>query len=136
MALFDLVRGAIHPDGAFGMLVQDGLPFALTLERTYGEQLEPQALKIPPGLYVCRRRAYNRGGYDSYEITGVDGHTLLLFHKGNLEHDSDGCVLLGRRLGLLGGSPAILESSQAFADFMRRTAGRDAWQLRIRDPAP
>ena len=131
MALFDLVRVARAPDGAFGMLVQDSLPFALTLERTYGQELEPQALKIPPGLYVCRRRAYNRGGYDSYEITGVDGHTLLLFHKGNLEHDADGCVLLGRRLGFLRGQPAILESSTAFADFMRRTGGRAEWQLRV-----
>ena len=66
------------PEGAFGVLFQDGLPFALTLEHTYADP----RVKIPAGLYDCRSSYFHRGGYDAYEITGVAGHTRLLFHKG------------------------------------------------------
>lgn len=126
----ELVRFSVHRDGAFGVLLDDGLPFALTLERTYEQSSGVQVVKIPSGEYVCRQRFYFRGGYDTYEVTGVPGHSLLLFHKGNVERDADGCILLGRRPNPEGAG--ILESALAFADFMERTAGIEQFQLVVR----
>ncbi len=129
MPLFELVRLPAAPEGAFGVLLQDGLPFGLTLERTYADL----HVKIPAGRYVCRSSYFHGGGYDTYEITGVRGHSRLLFHKGNVEDDSEGCILVGRRFGELNGKPAVLESALAFDEFMRRTGGRQGFDLRVRE---
>jgi hypothetical protein len=129
---FDLVRVAVHEDGAFGVLLEDGLPFALTLERTYDESGRIQRVKIPRGTWLCRSSYYHGGGYDTYEVH-VPGYRRLLFHKGNVEGDSEGCILLGRRAGKLNGQPAVLESRLAFDEFMRRTTGRPELHLRVRE---
>ena len=130
LALFELVRMPAAPEGAFGVLFRDGLPFALTLEHTYADP----RVKIPAGLYDCRSSYFHRGGYDAYEITGVAGHTPdCSSTKGNVEDDAEGCVLLGRRPGELNGKPTILESALAFDEFMRRTAGRNGFQLHLRE---
>ena len=124
---FDLARVAVREEGAFGVLLQDGLPFAVTLERTF----EGLRVKIPAGRYVCRSSYFHRGGYDTYEVTGVRGHSRLLFHAGNTEDDSEGCILVGRRFGELSGRPAVLESRLGFDEFMRRAAGRPSFDLEV-----
>ena len=78
---------------------------------------------------------FHGGGYDTYEITGVDGHDLLKFHWGNWETDSTGCILLGRRFGEPQGKPGIFESRVGFEEFMRRTGGRPSFELEVRAAA-
>lgn len=119
------------------MLLIDGVPCGpITVERSYPvDPAQPrgeQYVKIPPGRYVCKRSVFYRGGYDTYEITGVVGHSRLLFHRGNAEEDSDGCILVGRRFGFVGMRPAVLESREGFAEFMRLTWGRSSFGLRVR----
>jgi len=128
---FILLRVAVRPEGAFGVLLQDGLPVCLTLERTYESPEGLQLTKIPTGRWPCRKTVYYAGGYETFEIL-VPGHERLLFHRGNLELESDGCVLLGRELGTLHGQPAVLRSLDAYLDFMRRTWNRDAFSLEVR----
>lgn len=86
---------------------------------------------IPAGQYTCRRRRYHAGGYDTWEIQGVPGRDHILFHKGNRVRDTEGCVLLGKRLGTLGGELAVLQSGEAFDEFMAHTAGADRLILSI-----
>lgn len=135
----ELVRVSVAPEGAFSVLLIDGVPAGpVCLERTYSVAEStprgPQFVKIPPGIYDCRRTVFYRGGYDTYEVTGVVGHSRLLFHRGNAELDSDGCILVGRRFGFLGGTrAAVLESVEGFHDFMRLTWGRPAFALRVRN---
>ncbi len=126
---FELIRVAVRPEGACGVLLEDGLPFAVTLERTF----EGNLVKIPPGRYECKPTHFYRGKYPTYEVTGVEGHSRLLFHIGNLETDSDGCILVGQRYGLLRGKVAVLQSGDAFKDFMARTRG--AFDLDVREVA-
>lgn len=133
----ELVRVAVSPEGAWGVLLVDGVPAGLvTLERTYPLHEDAprgaQVVKIPAGRYLCRRTRYHRGGYETYEVTGVEGHSRLLFHRGNVEEDSEGCILVGRRFGWLGIRPAVLESTSAWLDFTRLCAGRSAFALRVR----
>jgi hypothetical protein len=134
----ELVRVSIRDEGAFGVLLvrcpppgQDALPLAVCLERTY-EQL---ALKIPPGRYRCVRTRFIRGGYDTYEITGVAGHSRLLFHRGNVEQDLEGCVAVGKSYGFVNAKPGVIASGEAFAGFMKWADGREAFSLLVRHAA-
>lgn len=127
-----LQRVAKHDKGAFGVLITDtGIPFAVSLERTF-VGVEPV---IPPGIYLCSKTKFLRGGYDTFEVMGVNGHGRLLFHRGNRETDSAGCVLVAERFDELGGEPAVLESAQGFAEFMRRYGNRSSFYLEVKDPA-
>jgi hypothetical protein len=107
------------------------------LERTYpladSERRGPQLVKIPQGTYHCERTRYHRGGYDTFEIAGVPGHSRLLFHAGNVEADSEGCVLLGQRFGFSRGSPGVLQSRMAFAEFMSVMGFRPNFRLEVRN---
>ncbi len=134
----ELVRVCVAPEGCFGVILVEGLPCGLvTAERTYPtDELHPrgpeQYVKIPAGRYACRRTRYERGGYDTYEVTGVVGHSRLLIHKGNTELDSEGCILLGQRFGLVRGAPAVLESAIAFAVFLRLVRDAETFALVVR----
>lgn len=123
-----LKRIAVHKEGAFGVLLIDGIPICVTLERTYDDQ--EKVVKIPPGTYKCVRSRYHKGGYDTFEIK-VPGHSRILFHKANLEDDLDGCIGLGEQYGELKGRPAILQSGAAFSEFMAKTKDVDAFDLRV-----
>ena len=136
----ELVRVAVAPDGCFGVLLIDGIPAGpVSLERTYplaeSAPRGPQFVKIPAGRYRCRRTIYQRGGYDTFEVTGVLGHSRLLWHAGNVEGDSEGCILVGQRFGWFGSRPAVLDSRLGFAEFMRLTHGRSGFDLLIRGAA-
>jgi hypothetical protein len=136
----ELVRVAVAPDGCFGVLLIDGIPAGpVTLERTYplaeSRPGGPQFVKIPAGRYRCERTTFYRGGYESYEVTGVLGHSRLLFHQGNDEGDTEGCILVGSRFGWLGSRPAVLDSRNGFSEFMRLAHGRSGFDLLVRNPA-
>lgn len=136
----ELVRVCISPEGAFGVLLIDGVPAGpVTLERTYpaveSKPRGPQFVKIPAGVYACKRTVFYRGGYDTYEVSGVIGHDRLLFHRGNAEVDSEGCILIGSRFGYLSMKPCVLGSREGFSEFMRLTWGRPRFSLAIRNAA-
>ena len=108
-----LHRTSIVADGAFGVLKEEsGKPICLTLEHTF----ENLRTVITPGNYTCIRTQYYKGGYPTFEIQ-VPGHSRVLFHKGNTEDDSEGCVLLGTTLGRLKDKAAVLQSAPAYAAF-------------------
>jgi uncharacterized protein DUF5675 len=129
---FELLRVAMLPEGAFGVLMQWGIPFATTLERTYELAGKQQFTKIPTGIFPCRSRYYLRGNYDTYEVMEVPGHFALLFHKGNVENDSDGCILVGQGYGNVYQKPGVIRSMDGFHEFMRRTEGKPEFFLRVR----
>ena len=133
----ELVRVAVAPDGCFGVLLIDGIPAGpVTLERTYplveSRPRGPQFVKVPPGRYRCERTRYYAAGYDTYEVTGVLGHSRLLFHAGNVEVDSEGCILVGLRFGQMDTRPGVLSSRLGMAEFMRLTHGRSSFDLLVR----
>ncbi len=129
-------------DGCFGELRNGDDLVCLTLERTFDDG-KPV---IPAGVYRCQRTVFARGGYPTFEITGVEGHSRLLFHKGNVETDSIGCVLLGTSPGLLptkdghvvpyGTTGAALvrglqQSKLAFDKFWALVCGEDWFDLDV-----
>lgn len=108
-----LARTDFTPDGIFGELIDDkGKLSLVTLEHSFDGKP-----KLYDGTFTCVRgvhRLHNNIPFQTFEIKGVKGHTGILFHIGNYNKDSDGCVLVGmERSGKM-----ITHSSIAFSKFM------------------
>lgn len=86
--------------------------------------------KLPPGTYACVRGVHileNSIPFETYEITGVPNHQGILFHKGNFNKDSNGCVVLG--LELISHLQMVSESKLAFGKFIALQNGCSEFQL-------
>lgn len=134
-ALFTLVRIAVAPTGAFGVLLHNAAPgivtpFAVTLEHTYEQPAEP-VVKIPPGKHRCVPSYFNHGKYQTYEVL-IIGHTQIKFHKGNVEDDSAGCILVAESFAQFNSQPGIAQSAAGFAEFMQRAGSVQGFWLEVR----
>lgn len=113
MATVKIIRLEQTPDGALGSLLIDGRLFCSTLEPDAGDPVKHQ---IPAGTYQCKR-FHGAKWPDTYEVL-VPGHTAVLFHAGNVEDNSQMCVLLGQYPGKLRGKRAVLNSGITFQAFL------------------
>jgi hypothetical protein len=122
-----LNRHSFLPEGIFGTLELPGGLALHTLEHSYG--LTP---KLPAGSYVCKRGTHRLScgkPFETFEVMGVPGHTGILFHAGNLERDSSGCILLGME----DSGDKLLRSRLAVQAFMQALSGQDSFQLQVID---
>lgn len=134
MPRLDLVRVLSNAKATFGVLISKGRPFAVTLEKPWRDN-KPQVSCIPAGTYLCKRVQSPKFG-NTFEITGVVGRSEILFHKGNVETDSLGCVLVAESFeDWKDGRPSIANSAQGFAQFLNEFAGVDEFLLTVW-PAP
>mgnify|MGYP001603980654 CR=1 FL=1 len=123
-------RVSYLPEGTFGVIMQDGVPFALTGELPWMNNL-PQKSCIPTGKYICRRVNSPKFG-ETFEITGVPGRSNILFHKGNVpKKDSKGCVLIAEEFGQVGINVAVLSSGKGYLEFMDRMKDVGGFELEI-----
>lgn len=134
-----LTRTDFLASGIFGTLESDDKKIALlTLEHAYpfipdgSSASTTYKPKLPPGVYKCVRGMHRLESmpipFETFEITGVVGHTNILYHVGNFNSDSSGCVLLGlSRDSNLG----IFKSRIAFQSFMELQKGIDTFTLTV-----
>ncbi len=106
-----------------------GVPFAVTLERTFG--LENRVV-VPSGISRCFKTHYNKGGYDTFEIA-VPGHFRVLFHTLNLEEQSEGCIGIGEFFDIFNGKPGIAASRKAFEEFWSKYGHFSEIQLEVKE---
>ena len=124
-----LKRIALTKYGTFGVLLYSGIPFAVTLEREWnGNQRNISC--IPAGIYTCKRITSPTFG-ETFEVTDVPGRSHILFHKGNLQDDSHGCILVGEQYGDLRGNPGVLASRKGFSEFLKKLTDTELFQLNI-----
>jgi hypothetical protein len=126
---YSLTRVHFRPDGIFSVLKdQNGNVIAHTLEHSYDN-----LPKIPNGTFVCVRgphRLHNMTeDFTTFEVTGVAGHKDLLFHWGNWNRDSEGCILLGQSEELYQGVEMVTTSKPTFAKFMSGLEGVNTFLL-------
>lgn len=130
-----LVRKQFTGDGVFSELTgEDGSPFAFTLEHAYGDEEEGWEPKIPSGTYECVRGQHqllHGEAFETFEVTGVPGHSNILFHAGNFDQDSEGCILVGARIALISKHLMITESKATFRRFMDAQAGLESFTITI-----
>jgi len=123
-------RIAENKYGTFGVIIdQNNIPFALTLERQWLSNKTGISC-IPNGIYMCRRVNSPHFG-DTFEITDVPDRTHILFHKGNLDDDSHGCVILAEKYDPVLGSYGVKSSGDAFKEFRYRVRGVNNFGLEI-----
>ncbi len=118
-----LERRLYRSDGIFSDLKDEtGRVVAVTLEHAYPDGLGNFKPKIPNGTFTCQRGPHRLHGmvsdFTTYEVTHVAGHDNLLFHWGNYNKDSDGCILLGRSVAFLNGIKMVTNSRDSFDRFM------------------
>lgn len=130
-----LTRTTRSKDGIFGELEDEGNKIATTLEHAYpsGGVYLP---KIPEGKFVCVRGDHQLKGmkklFETFCIQ-VPNHTNLLFHAGNWNEDSAGCVILGQNIipsykGLM-----ITSSEMTFINFMKYCINKDTFELIVKN---
>jgi len=126
MARLELKTVAVRDDGCYSVLLWDGRPFAVSVERTFDDGRPV----IGSGTYRCKRDFYHKGGYPTFEIYVV-GHHRVLFHKGNTEADTVACIVVGESFGELKGQTAVLDSAGGFGELMRLAQGLDEFQMEV-----
>lgn len=124
-------------DGIFSELRSiDGETLFHTLEHAYNDGLGAMVPKLPDGVYKCirgiHRLAHMSLPFETFEITEVPGHDHMLFHVGNFNFDSDGCVLIGSGSIQLNGHQALTRSREAFKSFMDLQTGYDEFELTVK----
>ena len=129
-----LTRSLYLDAGIFGQLSSTGGTFlANTLEHAYAQDDGTLKPKLPPGTYTCVRGPHQLHGmlaaFITFEITDVPGHTGILFHMGNYNKDSDGCVLLGEEAVPTSEPTMVTNSVVTFNSFMASQSGVDTFQL-------
>ena len=118
---------------------EDGTRVCLILERPWKNN-KPNVSCIPAGEYVCKRVDSPSYG-DTFEVTDVEGRTVILFHWGNWPSKSKGCLLTGAKFGVItqakfgrdSGTQAVIDSKLAFGWFLAETADVDEFKLTIRE---
>lgn len=101
-----------------------------TLERKWDDN-KPETSCIPTGKYRARLGDFPKHG-KCFEVTNVPNRTTILFHKGNFQTDSLGCILLGTGFGVINDGLAISMSGVAFDWFNKFLAGETEFELEIR----
>jgi hypothetical protein len=82
------------------------------------------------GKYTCKQVESPHFGA-AYEVTDVPGRTHILFHAGNTDADTRGCILLGEEFSMLEDKPAIGSSRKAVAALLARLGGVASFELEI-----
>ena len=127
-----LIRKELGEDGIFSdLLDESGNVIARCAEHAYDGKP-----KVYDGEFTCVRGMHQLHGMDhqfeTFEITGVEGHTGTLFHGGNWPQiDSDGCILLGSSEADSPKGKMVTNSIETFAKFMELVKGLDSFTLRV-----
>lgn len=129
--LITLKRIASREDGTFGVLLADGRPFAVTLERPWRDNRKGESC-IPSGEYACVRVNSPKFGH-TWMVRDVPGRSEILFHAGNTFSDSHGCILVAEKFATWSdGSTSIADSKLGMADFMSLTKDLVSFDLTVR----
>jgi len=121
----------------------EGGKLLTTLEHAYPSGLPEFAWlpKVQPGVYRCVRGEHSLHDgklFETFEVTGVPGHSGILFHHGNWNRDSEGCILTGDALAKApdpkdSGSvhDLVTNTRVAFDRFMAAQEGCDFFDLEV-----
>ena len=120
MRSYVLLRTLSIPDGTFGHFIHEDFHLV---------SCEPEKGKrIPAGTYTVKRD--HTGHHQWYRFEAVPGRQNIEIHLGNTEDDSEGCILLGRRRGLVGKKEGVLDSQVAMERLVMYQ-GEDSFKLEI-----
>lgn len=125
-----IIRIEKSEHGTFGVMILDSEAFCVTLEpEDLNNKIDVSC--IPEGQYICKRVASPKYG-DTFRVCNVESRSHILFHAGNVEVHTKGCILLGQYFGKLRGDRAILNSGKTFGRFLQKLIVLDKFNLEIK----
>jgi hypothetical protein len=121
--------------GIFGVLEDEsGKALFMTLEHAFRAlDRDGYEAKLPAGEYLCKKGLHRLASmadpFETFEVKNVPGHWGILFHAGNFNRDSNGCILIGS-----GANQAMITGSRtAFAQFMELQKEVSEFNLTVKD---
>ena len=118
-----LLRQFDTPFGMFGRLITDEL-MLWCLEPPWKGNAKNESC-IPEGRYPLEQGEF-QNRYENLSVLSVPGREFIEFHRGNTLRDTEGCILPGRSLGVIGQSWAVIDSGSALADLVDAVADRSS----------
>jgi len=115
--------------GTFGVLKINKEVFCVTLEPRDEENTQCIS-SIPVQQYLCQKIISINFG-ETYEVTNVPGRSSVLFHAGNISSNTKGCIILGRKFGVLKEKRAVLNSGETFKEFINIMKDNDIFHLTV-----
>jgi hypothetical protein len=121
-----------------GLIQIDKKFVCFTLELGWGDNV-PFYSCIPVGTYKCvvTKDRRTHGGMPiprTFEITGVQSRSGILFHIGNYLKDTHGCILCSAGLVTpVGKDPWLNSSRDGFDKFLEATKEMVSFDLIVRD---
>lgn len=124
MSLIKVERFLHHPDCEIGRVYVDGVFFCFSIEdaarttKIHGETC------IPLGKYSLSTRwspklspIYN---HDMIWLKNVPGFEFILIHWGNTISDTEGCLIVGNKIGILNKKDAVLDSKATYLKLYKK----------------
>lgn len=111
-------RFETSPDETFGRFYIDGILKCLTLEDTFRKvkikgETRIQASRYKIELYNSPSFSH-KYGHKMLHIMNVPEFEGVLIHCGNTNIDTKGCLLVGKKIGVLNNKRAVLDSKVAY----------------------
>lgn len=130
-----LQRIILNPNQTYGVLYKKegtmySKPLFVTLEDPEKGNIQNESC-IPAGEYLCHKVLSPKFG-ETFEVYNVNNRTNILFHTGNTNENTKGCILLGTYFAF--DRDAILGSASAMYDFMRLLKDESTFALEIKSP--
>jgi len=113
-----------------GILKVDNDEICYTLEPPWRNNGKDSC--IPTNEYICTRYSSLKHP-NSWLVNDVPNRSYILFHTGNTELDSLGCILLGLKTGYIDKRRAVLESQKAYKKFQNLMKGIKKFKLIIKE---
>ena len=135
MKRLTLVRRWFDSERTIGELSEETAGWiAYTMEPSLSDKFP----LIPPGTYELRPHDGPKfrntwalvGNGITHQPTPTSVRSTILFHAGNLDDATRGCILVGLSIGRLNNEPAVLQSQSAMTA-LRKVLGKDQAAITI-----
>lgn len=124
----ELIRSYLS-DRTVGYMQHGGKVLCRTLERKWNDN-ERNVSCIPEGAYTVKRD--RAGRFQWFRVENVTGRTHIELHGGVTPDNSDGCILIGKRLTKENNLVLSHEALTSLVDYV----GDGDWQLVVRQFNP
>lgn len=127
--IVELIRLETGNQGTFGVLRINKEVFCVTLEPPDRANAKSVSC-IPAQQYECGRVNSPSKGL-VFEVKNVPNRSHILFHSGNTVDHTEGCIILGSSVGMIGKKRGVNLSKLTVAAFMETMKGHDSFHLTI-----
>lgn len=121
MALIKVERFLHHPDCEISRVYVRDKFFCFSIEDAARTTKIKGETCIPLGVYNLGTRFSPhfspKFGHDMIWVQNVPNYEFILIHTGNTKKDTEGCLILGKTIGVLNGLDAVLTSKPTYLSF-------------------